>query len=105
MAEVYGGQEAAAAIGAEGTVIKRRSYPRTGATVPLDGIGSAGAYVCNWSGHLLRVPPTSVKVAGRLDLNIVGGEPLTVTKISDDPDLPLSQARGLAWCFGLSVGF
>jgi hypothetical protein len=80
-------------------------HPRAGATVPLDFVASPGTYVCNWSGHLLRIPQRSLLPSGALAVNIVGGEPLTVTKISDDPDLPLSAARGLAWRFGLSVGF
>ncbi len=79
--------------------------PRIGAAVPLDTISSPGAYICNWSGHLLRVPPRSLVSEGMLAVNIIGGEPLTVTKISENPDVPLPQARGLAWTFGLSVGF
>ena len=73
--------------------------------MPFDRICSPGAYVCNWSGHLLRIPAGSLLPGGPLALNIVGGEPLTVTKISDNPDVPLSEARGLAWSFGLSAGF
>jgi len=87
------------------TAVRPCGYPQTGVTVPLDEINSPGTYVCNWSGHLLRVPPHSLLPGGGLTLNIVGGEPLTVTKISDDPELPLSRARGVAWCLGLSVGF
>ena len=82
-----------------------RCFPRTGTTVPLDTVASPGAYVCNWSGHLLRVPVGGLTSGGALALNIVGGQPLTVTKISEDPDLPLAEARGLAWSLGLSVGF
>ncbi len=94
----------------EGTITcemptRTRTYPRPGATVPLDTVNSPGAYVCNWSGHLLRIPESSLEPGGPLTLNIVGGQPLTVTKISDNPDVPLPEARGLAWCHGLSVGF
>ena len=79
--------------------------PRAGAAVPFDTITSSGAYVCNWSGHLLRVPMHSLVPGGPLGLNIVGGEPLTVTKISDNPDVPLIAARDLAQSFGLDVAF
>jgi len=79
--------------------------PRAGAAVPFDTITSSGAYVCNWSGHLLRVPEHSLLPGGPLGLNIVGGEPLTVTKISDNPDVPLGAARGLAASYGLQIGF
>jgi hypothetical protein len=80
-------------------------YPRVGATVPLDAVRSAGAYVCHWSGHLLRIPQHSLRPHGKLMLNIVGGEPLMVTKISANADVAVSEARGLAWCHGLSVAF
>jgi len=79
--------------------------PHTGATVPFDTIASPGTYVCNWSGHLLRVPRGSVRAGQSVGLNIVGREPLTVTKISDDPDLPLTQARALAAELGPNAGF
>jgi hypothetical protein len=82
-----------------------RSGPRAGVQVPLDTVDAPGAYVCNWSGHLLRISERSLLPAGPLAMNIVGAEPLTVTRISENPDLPLSEARGLAWRLGLSVGF
>ena len=80
-----------------------RSAPtrtRTGATVPLDTLGSPGAYICHWSGHLLRVPQCSL-----LGLNIVGREPLMVTKISANPQVPLAKARSLAASLGCNAGF
>ncbi len=92
----------------EGTVASQyrpRARPQTGATVPFDTISSPGAYVCNWSGHLLRVPGPSIPPGQSLKLNIVGTSPLTVTKISDDPDVPLSEARTLATGVGASPGF
>lgn len=79
--------------------------PRVGIPVPLDTVASPGAYICNWSGHLLRVPEQGFLASGPLAVNIVGGQPLTVTKISENPDLPLSEARGRAWTLGLSVRF
>ena len=79
--------------------------PRSGLRVPFDTISSPGAYVCDWSGHLLRIPHEAVAPTRCPGLNIVGCEPLTVTKLSDDPDLPLGRARGLAKQLGLTVGF
>ncbi len=78
---------------------------RNGVRVPLDTINAPGAYVCNWSGHLLRVPQRSLTPEGPLAVNIVGGEPLIATKISDDPNLSIAHARSLASDFGLTVGF
>lgn len=82
-----------------------RSCPQTGVTVPFDAVQSPGAYVCGWSGHLLRVFGRGLMSDESPLLNIVGGEPLTVTKISDDPRVSLPEARGLAWALGLSVRF
>ena len=82
-----------------------KSSPCSCVTMPLDTISSPGAYVCDWSGHLLRVPERSLMPGGPLALNIVGGEPLTVTKISENPDIPLADARGQASRCGVSVHF
>lgn len=72
-------------------------------SIPLDAISAPGCYVCNWDGFLLRVP--SAAIPRRSALNIVGPEPLYVTKISDDPALPLPQARLVAATMHISVRF
>ncbi len=82
-----------------------RADTHSSVSIPLNMISSPGAYVCDWSGHLLRIPRSSLPLDGSQPLNIIGGKPLTVTKISDNCDLPLAEARGLAWRLGLSVGF
>ncbi len=74
-----------------------------GTSIPFDSIRDPGAYVCNWSGHLLRVPRRALVPDGVL--NMVGPEPLFVTKISDNPDVLLSRARRVAAEFDLSVSF
>ncbi len=76
-----------------------------GARLPFDTISSPGAYVCDWSGHLLRMPERALSSSLAPELNIVGREPLTVTKISDDPEVPLTRARTLAVGLGLAIGF
>jgi hypothetical protein len=78
---------------------------RSGVRLPLDTVTKPGAYVCNWSGHLLRIPADGLAPDRSLAINIVGAEPLTVTRISDDPAVPLARARGLAWLCGLSPRF
>lgn len=84
----------------------RESRGRSGrvAAIPFDAIRSAGTYVCNWSGHLLRVPADMAGPRAR-HINIVGTEPLFVTKISDDPDLPVRRARQLASDLHLRASF
>jgi hypothetical protein len=76
---------------------------KPGASIPFDSIRDPGAYICNWSGHLLRVPQQALVPNGVM--NIVAAEPLYVTKICDDPDVPLSQAREAASQYNVPVGF
>ncbi len=93
------------------TMTKNQSTPQTsscasfGTTVPFSSICEPGCYVCNWSGHLVRVPEDSV-AAGRSPLiNILGPEPLFVTKISDNPYIPVTKARLLACNADCHVNF
>ncbi len=64
--------------------------------LPADYISDPGCYVCNWSGHLLRVPNHSGAHGGVALASIVGSKPMFVTKLSDDPYIPISEARMLA---------
>ncbi len=76
-----------------------------GQIVPFESICEPGAYVCNWSGHLLRVPEDAV-TAGRSPLiNIVGPDCLFVTKICNDPFVPVTKARLLACNCDMAVNF
>jgi hypothetical protein len=82
--------------------------PRTqdlGLTFAFDAIPTPGAYVCNWSGHLLRLPREAIGTQGAPALNIVGTQPLTVTKLSHDPYIPLNQAKRLAGELQVEVAF
>jgi len=76
-----------------------------GTTIPFDAINSPGAYICNWSGHLLRVPDDGITPGRSPLVNIVGCEPLTVTKISDNPFITLTKAKLLASNWDLNVNF
>jgi hypothetical protein len=76
---------------------------KPGASIPFDSIRAPGAYVCNWNGHLLRVPPRALMPDSVI--NLVGPEPLYVTKISDDPAVPLSEARQAAARLSLATAF
>jgi hypothetical protein len=78
--------------------------PAHPASIPLDTIRDPGSYVCNWSGYLLRVPDGTLGQGGR-EINIVGNAPLLVTKISDDPEIPVSRARRMAADFNLPIRF
>ncbi len=74
-----------------------------GVSIPFDSIRAPGTYVCNWNGHLLRVPESALVPDGVI--NLVGPEPLFVTKISDDPAVPLGRARQVATDMQLAVSF
>jgi|YNPBryantNP2012_1023418.scaffolds.fasta_scaffold30693_1 hypothetical protein len=76
-----------------------------GSTCPFEAISTPGAYICNWSGHLLRVPEDGVAPGRSPIVSIVGCEPLTVTKISDNPYITLTKAKLVASNFDLNVNF
>ena len=76
-----------------------------GATMPFEAISEPGCYVCNWSGHLCRVPQDGVAQGRSPLINIVGNEPLIVTKISDNPYITISKAKMLACNCDVHVNF
>ena len=76
-----------------------------GTQLPFESINAPGCYVCNWSGHLLRVPADGVKPGRSPVLSMAGPEQLLVTKISGDPFTPLTKARMLAADDDLTVNF
>lgn len=76
-----------------------------GTTIPYESIQAPGCYICNWSGHLLRVPEDGV-AAGRSPLiNMVGPDALFVTKISDNPFITLTKAKLIASNLDQNVNF
>ncbi len=82
-----------------------RHAAEPGTALAFDVLSEPGAYICNWSGHLLRVRPDAFPGGRPPALNIVGDRPLTVTKISDDPEVIISKAKRLASFFKLDVNF
>lgn len=76
-----------------------------GTQIPFDAIDEPGCYVCNWSGHLLRVPEDGVKPGRSPMINMSGDAPLFVTRISENPYIPLSKARLLAADCDVAVRF
>jgi len=64
-----------------------------------------GTYVCNETGTLFRIPQDAL-VSGRSPLiEIVSTQPTMMTKLSDDPWLPISKARELAADCDLYISF
>ncbi len=76
-----------------------------GTKLAFENISEPGCYVCNWSGHLIRVPEDGVAPGRSPLLTIVGCETLFVTKISDNPYIPLTKAKVLASNADLNVNF
>ena len=76
-----------------------------GPTYIWDQICEPGAYICKWSGHLLRVPEDGVAPGRSPLLSFVGTEPLFVTKISDNPYITITKARMMASNLDCAVNF
>lgn len=76
-----------------------------GQTVPFDQINEPGCYICNWSGHLLRVPEDGVAPGRSPLVNVVGTEKLLVTKISSNPFITLTKAKMIASNLDINVNF
>ncbi|MBN2448498.1 MAG: hypothetical protein JXO22_17355 [Phycisphaerae bacterium] len=85
--------------------VKSPARTNLGATIPFDAIDDAGAYICNWTGHLLRVPEDGITRGHAPLINIIGTEPLTVTKISDNPFITISKAKAAATSYHLTPNF
>ena len=76
-----------------------------GQTLPWSSISEPGCYICNWSGHLLRVPEDGIAPGRSPLIDIVGREPLFVTKISNNPFVPVTKAKLLASNADVNVNF
>ena len=76
-----------------------------GQTLPWSSICEPGCYVCNWSGHLLRVPDDAIAPGRSPLISMVGCEPLFVTKISNNPFVSVTKAKLLACNADVHVNF
>lgn len=76
-----------------------------GTTIPYDSVQDPGCYICNWSGHLLRVPEDGVSPGRSPLISIVGSKPLFLTKISDNPFITLTKAKMIAANIDCNVNF
>ena len=79
--------------------------PGFGMQVPFEAIQEPGCYIFNWTGHLLRIPEDALKPGRSPVMSIKGKEPLFVTKIANDPYVPVTKARMLAADVDISVNF
>jgi hypothetical protein len=89
------------------TPIKKEGYDYTThpIQIPFDEIDEPGAYLSNWSGHLIRMPDDGMKAGRSPVIDIRGRETMMVTKLSDDPFITLTKARIVAADLDLDVNF
>lgn len=82
--------------------------------VNLHGVGSRclfsdvnepGSHISNRTGHLIRIPEEEVRPGHSPMIEIRGKEPVFVTKLSDDPFVPVSKARLIAADLDLQLNF
>jgi hypothetical protein len=78
--------------------------PRT-LKVPFDEIREPGCYIRNSSGNLYRVPHEALAQGRSPLIEIVAHEGTMMTKVCDDPWVPISKARQLAADADLFVNF
>jgi len=78
---------------------------RVGISLPLDGLREAGTYVCNWSGHLLRIHDPEQDARRFSNAGRQNADAWTVTRLSADPHIPRPHAKRLARGFGLCTSF
>jgi hypothetical protein len=81
------------------------SQATCGTTVPFESIQEPGCYICNWSGHLLRIPEDGVAPGRSPLVNIIGTEPLYVTKLSENPFVSITKAKMIACNLDCNVNF
>ena len=84
---------------------KEFEYRTSAPTVPFAEISEPGTYLSNWTGHLLRVPDDGVKQGRSPVIEILGKEPMLLTKLSTDPFIGMTKARMLAADLDLPVNF
>jgi len=73
--------------------------------IPFTEINEAGAYISNSTGNLFRIPEDALVVGRSPLVEIVSNGGTMMTKVSDDPWLPISKARQLAADADLSINF
>ena len=81
------------------------STTAAGTQIPFESIQEPGCYICNWSGHLLRVPEDGVAPGRSPLINVVGADALFVTKIADNPFITLTKAKMIASNLDCAVNF
>ncbi len=76
-----------------------------GESLAFSDVRTPGCYVARVSGDLFRVPEQALAEGNSPHMEIVSQPPKVVTKIADDPWVPINKARRLAADADLFVSF
>lgn len=87
------------------TELHREGLEMLGISGPFERIGQPGCFVMNKTGDLIRVPDDALLEGSSPTMDVVSNDPWLVTKISDNPYVPLRKARALAADMNLHVNF
>ncbi len=82
-----------------------KALQNVGAQYRWDALAEPGTYYSNWSGHLFRIPEHGLKPGFSPVIEILGKEPMIVTKLSSDPYICISKARMISADLDLRVNF
>ncbi len=72
---------------------------------PLGEVKEPGAYVCFGTGDLIRVVRTDAPSSEVELVDKHGDQPMLVTRVSEDPFVPISQARMAAANLDIEINF
>lgn len=81
------------------------SGTRKNVTVPFNNIADPGCYYGHETGWLYRIPNDILAMGHSPLVNIVSNEEHLVTKIAEDPWLPLNKAREICSNADFAVNF
>ena len=84
----------------EGTKTTRRNV-----TVPFNEMSEPGSYYCHQTGWLYRIPEEGLALGHSPLMNICSNDQLFVTKITDDPYVPVGKAREICANWDFFVNF
>ncbi len=87
------------------TTVREQEHKHCAAVIPFEELNTPGTYLSNWTGHLIRVPEEGVKQGQSPVIEILGKEPMLLTKLSSDPFIGMTKARMLAADLDLPVNF
>lgn len=90
--------------GLSGTTEATSSFPRN-FTISFNDISEPGAYYSHETGWLYRVPSDMLVLGHSPLINIVSGNENYVTKIIDDPWVPVNKARQICSNMDFAVNF